>query len=819
MNVTKDKAVRSKISYFRYSTALAGLLSFGNNALAQTAVSNEQAAEPNGTVGIEEIIVTAQKKSENVQKVGIAIQAFTGDDLAERGIQSSTQLVDVTPGLALSSAGGGTESHFSIRGVTQSDYNDIVESPNAVYLDDGYMPFQGAQTFMMMDLERVEIQKGPQGTLFGRNATGGLIQFISRKPSLTEYSGYLSLEAGMLDSPTNPLRTTVEGAVGGPISDKLGFRIAAKGFKLSPFVINRYPEQLFEGPLSGDGADLGAERMLAVRGILLFKPSESFSSELTGFVLRRTMSAGLFEQEQAAPVIDRNGTWVDTVVIGPNETRLSIGPGGADAGWDVENIGIFTPGPPGRPVPGGDYFGFTGIKPWVTSSSYGFDKAGHVDMEGVNLKNTWDISGAITLTSVSDYKKLSKLQTSNGASGPTAVIFPTIGNEAWSFTQELRLNGKAGNLQWQAGAFYLHTDIDANSALGIGLANPQISLSTLASQKTNSYSIFAQGDWSFADKWKLILGGRYTQEKKRSLVTQTIFLRPTELYYPRTITDPGYIATIGPLPGGLPFAGRSDDGLWAMKAQINYSPTNDMLLYAGVNRGVKAGGFNSPLAGGLPIPASLLSYKPEVIWAFEGGVKSSWFDNRLQANLSIFHYDYRDYQAFLFAGVGGIVLNRDSKTNGGELSIKAVPARGLNITAGVSYTDAKVFNFPTDVTLQVVNTVRPSFTPKWRSNLDVRYSHSFHNGTLTWDANWTYRSSMFFSLRNFSAVSDVGHSKFGAGISWEDHSEQLNFGLRVENLTNERIKTSVFDVASVCGCVDVSYELPRVYTLSVRYNF
>ncbi len=144
---------------------------------------------------------------------------------------------------------------------------------------------------------------------------------------------------------------------------------------------------------------------------------------------------------------------------------------------------------------------------------------------------------------------------------------------------------------------------------------------------------------------------------------------------------------------------------------------------------------------------------------------------------------------------------------------------GLNITAGVSYTDAKVYNFPTDVTEQVVRTVRPSFTPKWRSNLDVRYSHSFHNGTLTWDANWTYRSSMFFSLRNFSAVSDVGHSKFGAGISWEDQSEQLTFGLRVENLTNERLRSSVFDVASVCGCVDVSYELPRVYTLSVRYNF
>jgi len=525
---------KQKRSFLLCTAATAAFAMSGTTAFAQAEAQN--LADDDRNSQIQEIIVTAQRKTENIQKVGISIQAFSGETMKQLGIVSTTQLADFTPGITLSSAGGGTESHISVRGVTQSDYNDIVESPNSIYLDDAYMPFQGAQNFTMMDLQRVEVQKGPQGTLFGRNATGGLIQFISNKPSFDGYSGFVSLNAGVLDSPTAPLRTSIEAAVGGPISDKVAFRLAVMGFKQSPYVINRYPDQLVVGPPSGDGADLGAERMGSVRGILAFKPTETFSSELTGYLSRRRMSSGLFEGQSASPVIDENGVWVDTVLAAADETRLSNGPGGTDAGWDVLNTGVFVPGPPGRPVPGGDFFGFKETTPWVTSSSYAFDKAGWVDLEGVILKNNLEVSGNTELTTVSSYANLSKLQTSNGAAGPTANIFPTIANEAWSFSQEIRLSGDTGNVNWQAGVYYLHVTIDGNSALGIGLADPQISLSTLASQKTNSYSAFAQGEWSFTDKWKVILGGRYIKEKKRARVEQATFLRPEELYYPKKIT-------------------------------------------------------------------------------------------------------------------------------------------------------------------------------------------------------------------------------------------------------------------------------------------
>jgi iron complex outermembrane receptor protein len=132
---------------------------------------------------LEEVVVSAQKREQNIQDVGIAIAAFTGDQLKAMGIESSYDIATFTPGVHISGAMAGQNSQFTIRGVTQSDFNDIVEAPNAVYLDEGYIPIANAQTFGLFDIERVEVLKGPQGTLFGRNATGGLVHYISRKPN------------------------------------------------------------------------------------------------------------------------------------------------------------------------------------------------------------------------------------------------------------------------------------------------------------------------------------------------------------------------------------------------------------------------------------------------------------------------------------------------------------------------------------------------------------------------------------------------------------------------------------------------------------
>ena len=152
---------------------------------------------------LEEVIVTAQKREQSLQDVPIAITAFTGAQMSALGITKSVDIAAFSPGVHISGNLAGQNTQFSIRGVTQNDFNDIIEAPNAVYLDEGYLAVAQAQTFAVFDIDRVEILKGPQGTLFGRNATGGLVHYLSNKPSFDENNGYVDLSMGRYDTDAN----------------------------------------------------------------------------------------------------------------------------------------------------------------------------------------------------------------------------------------------------------------------------------------------------------------------------------------------------------------------------------------------------------------------------------------------------------------------------------------------------------------------------------------------------------------------------------------------------------------------------------------
>ncbi len=190
---------------------------------------------------MEEITVTAQKREENLQDVGIAISAMSGEQLRAFSVTNSYDVATFTPGVHISGNIAGQNTQYSIRGVTQNDFNDIIESPNAVYLDEGYIAIAQAQTFAVFDIDRVEILKGPQGTLFGRNATGGLVQFISNKPNFEEVDGYVDLTYGYFDSPAHANQGKLEAAVGGPFNDTVAGRVAVYYNKHDGYLKNNYP--------------------------------------------------------------------------------------------------------------------------------------------------------------------------------------------------------------------------------------------------------------------------------------------------------------------------------------------------------------------------------------------------------------------------------------------------------------------------------------------------------------------------------------------------------------------------------------------------
>ena len=319
---------------------------------------------------LEEVVVVAQKREQNLQDVPIAITAFTGDQLNALGIRESVDIAMFTPGVHIGGSQAGQMSTFTIRGVTQNDFNDIVETPNAVYLDDGYLAIAASQTFAQFDVNRVEILKGPQGTLFGRNATGGLVHFISNAPSFDGVEGYLDLEVGEFDSDANSTRTVIQAALGGPLSDTVAARAAIRISQHDGYLKNLYTsaDQL---PFLGDpgpdaGADLGDEDTIAGRLRFAFEPSDTLRMDLSFNYADQEMATGPYQSASTIAVAQEvNGGYelVNVINTPPGETRLSMvvdangNDTGMDAGADISQgdrwLECGGAGICARPVPGG----------------------------------------------------------------------------------------------------------------------------------------------------------------------------------------------------------------------------------------------------------------------------------------------------------------------------------------------------------------------------------------------------------------------------------------------------------------------------------
>jgi iron complex outermembrane receptor protein len=796
----------------------------------------QDAAQDDGSVLGSEIVVTAQKRQENVQDVGIAISAYSGDQLRALGISKSADIASYSPGVHISGSLAGQNTQFTIRGVTQNDFNDIVEAPNAVYLDEGYIAIAQGQSFAVFDIDRVEVLKGPQGTLFGRNATGGLVHYISKLPSLTKWEGYADLKYGIMDSPSNPGIFTAEAGVGGPLSDKVGVRVAGRWNKQEPYLKNLYPLGAVGGsPGAGAGADLGNDDTLSGRFTLLAEPTEGTQFIFSANGSRARVNTGPYQNKPTIAQFDANGELINVLDVGPNETRASIGvPGGpgvinGDAGSDLNNDGIV--GGPGeiygRPA-GADFFGW--IDPDgagnLFSSDFAFKNQGHVDTWGVNLRAKIDLNDDITLSSVTDYKDFAKLLFIDVDAGPTNQLANYGNVDAQSFTQELRLNGKADRLNWAAGVYFLNIKNLSKNGLkapinGTVPGNP-IDIASTARLKTTSYSVFGQLDYDITDQFRVVVGGRVIREKKDYNFIQQLFVSPDSREIQPAQTVPGFPLTIGPVyPGGVPsaYTDKFNKTLWAGKLQFEYRPNTDTLLYAGVNRGVKAGSYNAQLNGGLATPGSAIRYGDETLWSYESGFKLSFMDNKVRLNGAVYYYDYKNYQSFLFTGVAGLVINADARTIGGEISLQANPARGLDVALAFSQFDAIVKDVPLRVGGPIRKDLKPTYAPETQASAIVRYAWDMFGGEMSGNANLSYSSSYYYNLRNFDADKFGAYANLDLGLSWTSPSKTLELGVTVDNVTNHRIGLQGYDLATLCGCNEVSYKLPRTFSVHSRISF
>ena len=789
---------------------------------------------------LEEVVVTAQKREQNIQDVGISIAAFTGDQLRELGVTSSYDVAALTPGVHISGNLAGQNTQFSIRGVTQNDFNDIVEAPNAVYLDEGYIAIAQAQTFALFDIDRVEILKGPQGTLFGRNATGGLVQYVSRKPNFQRAEGYADVTLGLYDTAANAFLQRYEAAVGGPLSDRFAARAAVMYTQHDGYLKNLYPSQAPAGGLGsgapgpGAGADLGNDDTFAGRVTLDFKPNDALLVRGSFNYAHSSLGTGPYKSKSTIGVLDAQGNLVNVINTSANETRLSI-QGNADGGANVFDGHNFVPGGaiglPGRPVRGGDFFGYLDPDPkgYTTSGDFAFKNQGFTRTYGVDGRVEWDLGGGTSLTSITDYKKYQKSLFIDVDSAPINQLANYAGVDATSTSEELRLAGGARGIRWVTGLYYLNIDnrsnnglkAPANSIISDAFSIPApngLDIGTVAHLKTDSFSLFGQGEYDFNDTLTGIIGARAIREQKDYSTLIGVFKTSSNFSFNQGPPVPGLLDPNSPYS----YANSNTQNLWAGKVQLDWHAAEGLLVYGGVNRGVKAGSYNAPLLGvydGSGQNASL-PYRPEKLLAYEAGFKSTLQNGRTRLNGEVFYYDYKDYQAFLFAGVGGVVINADAHNYGAELELETQITQGLSLSAAVSKFDATVKNVSLSYGSPLPpRDVKPTYAPELQASLLLRYEWPLFAGKANVRSEVTYTDSFFYNLRNFAADKFPSATMVNMGLGWRTQDNHWQASFDVHNLTNILAGVQGFDLASLCGCNEVSYQPPRLYSVSLKRAF
>ncbi|MBX2859454.1 MAG: TonB-dependent receptor [Cellvibrionaceae bacterium] len=742
---------------------------------------------------LEVTVVTGQKREQNINEVGIAITAYSGDQLRELGLDESTKIIAYTPGVSLAGDIGGQRAIFNVRGVVQNDYADIAEAPVAVYVDGGYLASTQAQTFGLFDIERIEVLKGPQGTLFGRNATGGLVNTITNKPT-EERQAYIDARVARFE------QRRIEAAISGAIAEGVLGRLSGFTNVQGEILENIYqdgasPDTRAGSP--GGGQDGYNDDTQALRAQLAFALGQSGSLLLSANVADTVKSEGPYQVVNTTEVKDANGSVIDVIYAADDPLacdEIQLG----------ECIDANFNGDPFRPVQGGDFngnFDPDGSGPKV-DKDFAFDDQNKIKSEGLAATLDYDFSG-LSFVSLTDYKNFKRtIGLDSDQTASPELIFQS-NSDISQLSQELRLSGNTDTSVWVTGLYFLSIDTDYSQGLA---ASPTAGFlageenNTLVELSTNSYSIFGQVDVQLAQNWVVIAGARAVQEEKNMR---------GEVYQNANSDD--RVIEIDTASVSLEsFDEDNNQDMWSAKLQFEYT-AGDNLYYLGLNRGVKAGSFNAPLFGGFS------RYAPEELVSLEAGLKLAFLDGLGRFNANIFHYDYSDYQSFSWVNNSGLVSNEDASFEGLEFELFLSPVVSLDLVLNASYTDAVVENL--EVADGVFTDTRPSFTPEYQASAMLRYNWDVAGGNAAAQLSSSYQSETFHNARNFTAHEIESWVKTDVRLSWADDADHWNLYAFVDNALDSDHGIIGFDVTGFYGTTQISYAKPRTYGVGLRRNF
>ena len=738
---------------------------------------------------LEEITVTAQKREQTIQDVGISVTAFTGDQLKKLGIVETRDLVAHAPGVMATGFGRVATTTFNIRGSGQNDFADQHESPVAVYVDGAYRSAMGSVGFSMFDVERAEILRGPQGNLYGRNATGGLVHIISRRPT-RDFEAYADVQFGEYDL------IRAEGAVSGPLSENLSGRISFLKNVLDGYV---------ENSLGKDAYDADDT---AVRGQLLFEPDAEFSLLLSLRYGKTDNGPDTFFNRPG--VLNAEGLQENA------PTNSSFDPAYLAFCSDINNAFFGVPFP-FQAAEGQDCFGVQAFSDGIHKTASPFDGFMEREEWGVTGTVEWELSDNLRIISVSDFNDLDR----NWEEDVRSTEFSDFINRQKirkheQFSQELRVEGTNDRLTWVLGAYFLNID----SAYNLGSVSPFLFASDTDndySLDTTSYAFFAQSEYRINESWAFIGGFRWTEDEKDfDATTRCIeFVAFTcDFFYG------------GTLQNNVTYSLSRSEGEWSGLLEIDWRPNDDWLVYAKASRGNKAGGFNGGAFFGFTI-ADGAEYGGEVLEALEFGFKSTFFDGKARLNASAFYYDYSDFQSFTLIGTTFVIGNVNAEVFGTDIELTLNPWDGWDVLLGFSALDATQENVPFAGLLPgfvpgpVISRDRPMpNAPDWTFNGMVRYEWpSFFGGVSNIQFELEHVDDRSFGGIDHPAVLDGGYTVVDASIGWTSSDERWDLSLWVRNLNDEEYFLNGFQTSDVWSHNGFIPAPPRWVGGSIGFNW
>ena len=603
-------------------------------------IAADVSAKEESSSGIEEILVTATKRTQSLQDVSVSMTALSGDKIDAFGFEDTRDIFSQIPNV--SSSEGSYSADVTIRGNSTLNPTLVGEDNVALYFDEVYRPAAFYGGGVMMDLERAEVLRGPQGTLFGRNSTAGLVHFISRKPT-EEQEGYLNFEYGSFGT------NIVETAISGPISDQVRGRLALKYHQDDGFQDNQGPA----------GGKLGVTDRIMGRAHLDIDINDDMNLLLS------------LEASDADDIGKAFNYWglMDPATFDPMLGFYEVCDAKRVLASQCVGAGGF--GDPDPDV----------TKPYTEHDPSAGDGRYTLETETVIAKLTWQLNNDMELVSISALDSIDRyFNTDEDGSAVGALggmfqyndVYTVDGDQ---FSQEFHLSGGDDSQNWLVGVYYLDDDRDSTSSVvAFEIGGPD----TVANVVTTSYAVFGEVNRTLSDTLSMVAGFRYTDEEKEVEVA----------------TMDGDYETPSPTFGTyLAASDRLTGENLSGKLGLEWRPRDEMMIYANLSTGFRSGNFNSDLFFG--DLSALSSVDSEEVTAFELGSKSTLMDGRLQLNAALFYQDVSDkqgitYDSNLEAPVSRLISLGDADIYGVELELLAVPTDNLELRLGIGWFDGEI---------------------------------------------------------------------------------------------------------------------------------